>query len=86
MNPPIAGAEVRKALMVCVTFPNIVDPGIPTWLPPMAGEGVEGKLEEYHTTVPSWQLERPSPSIPKLAPLEALRPPSPTSTFPRTSS
>jgi hypothetical protein len=47
LNPPIAGAEVRKALMVCVTFPNMVEHFIPTWLPPIAGEGVEGELEEY---------------------------------------
>jgi len=47
LNPPIAGAEVVKALMVCVSFPLLADPGIPSWLPPMAGEGVEGYLEEY---------------------------------------
>ena len=49
LNPPVAGVELRKALMVCVTFPPplIVDPRIPDWLPDMAGEGVEGHLEEY---------------------------------------
>jgi hypothetical protein len=47
LNPPIAGAEVRKALMVCVAFPNLNAPELPTWLPPMAGEGVEGYFEEF---------------------------------------